>query len=89
MIRMNQYISVSGSQRNHREPYFPDREYDIASVGSFGFYTAEPIMATLDVPSFDNSAMDGYGFRFDDLKDSTKLKLPIQFLQEFQQMTLF
>lgn len=75
MIRMNQYISVSEAREIIENHIFPTENMILPLLEALGFYTAEPIMATLDVPSFDNSAMDGYGFRFDDLKDSTKLKV--------------
>ncbi|WP_308367314.1 MULTISPECIES: gephyrin-like molybdotransferase Glp [unclassified Microbulbifer] len=36
---------------------------------------AEPVFAQIDLPSFDNSAMDGYAIRHRDLTDSEPLKL--------------
>ncbi|MCX6312925.1 MAG: molybdopterin molybdotransferase MoeA [Bacteroidetes bacterium] len=40
-----------------------------------GFILAEDIFSTIDVPSFNQSAMDGYGFRFDDLKENQALEI--------------
>jgi Molybdopterin biosynthesis enzyme len=68
---MNQYISVPEAREIIENHIFPTENMTLPLLEALGFYTAEPIMATLDVPSFDNSAMDGYGFRFDDLKDFT------------------
>jgi len=38
-----------------------------------GRILAEDVYSTINVPSFDQSAMDGYGFRFDDLKENQAL----------------
>ncbi|TWP23772.1 molybdopterin molybdenumtransferase MoeA [Apibacter muscae] len=38
-------------------------------------YTAEDIYAPLDVPSFDNSAMDGYAFNYEQYKEKIPLKI--------------
>ena len=35
---------------------------------AYGKVLAEPVMATLDVPPFDNSAMDGYALRASDVR---------------------
>lgn len=40
-----------------------------------GRVVAEPVLAGIDLPSFDNSAMDGYAIRHRDLGDGTPLKL--------------
>ena len=40
-----------------------------------GLVLAEDIISPIDVPSFDQSAMDGYGFRWDDLKDGQTLRI--------------
>lgn len=40
-----------------------------------GLVLAEDIFSAIDVPSFDQSAMDGYGFRFDDLKENQPLTI--------------
>ena len=38
---------------------------------------AEPVTAGLDLPPFDNSAVDGYAVRFDDLAPSGDSRLPV------------
>ena len=38
-------------------------------------YTAEAIYASIDVPSFDNAAMDGYGICFEDLQSHKYLQV--------------
>ncbi|MCS7285370.1 MAG: molybdopterin molybdenumtransferase MoeA, partial [Hydrogenobacter thermophilus] len=43
---------------------------------SLGRVLAEDVMADTDKPPFDNSAMDGYAVRYEDIKDApVKLKL--------------
>jgi len=39
------------------------------------YYTAKPIYAPIDVPSFDNSAMDGYAFAYQDYVDKKEIKV--------------
>jgi molybdopterin molybdotransferase len=49
-------------------------------VEARGLFVAEPINAREDAPAFDNSAMDGYAVRAEDLRDvsaQTPLRLPI------------
>ncbi|MDK9699344.1 MAG: molybdopterin molybdotransferase MoeA [bacterium] len=38
---------------------------------SLGHYLAEPLVAPFSLPRFDNSAVDGYGFRADDFREVT------------------
>ncbi len=40
-----------------------------------GLILAEDVFSGIDVPPFNQSAMDGYGFRFDDLKDKQTLTI--------------
>lgn len=70
-----QYIEVETAKTIIREQIFHTEKTFLPLLQAQGYYTAEPIFATTDVPSFDNSAMDGYGFRFEDIKDSSALKV--------------
>ena len=72
---MDQYISACEARKVIENHIFPTGKITVSLLAAQGFYTAEPIWATLDVPSFDNSAMDGYGFLFEDLTHFTKLKV--------------
>lgn len=72
---MNHFISVSEARKIIQNQIFTTEKTELLLLEAQGFYTAEEIGATLDVPPFDNSAMDGYGFRFDDLSDYTELKI--------------
>ena len=40
-----------------------------------GLVMAEDVFATIDVPSFNQSAMDGYGLRFEDLNENKSLSI--------------
>lgn len=72
---MNHFISVSEARKIIQDQILTTEKIELSLLEAQGFYAAEEIRATLDVPSFDNSAMDGYGFRFDDLTDYTELKV--------------
>ncbi|MCL1936781.1 MAG: molybdopterin molybdotransferase MoeA [Candidatus Azobacteroides sp.] len=39
------------------------------------YYTAKPVYAPIDVPPFDNSAMDGYAFAYQDYVDKKEIKV--------------
>ena len=72
---MNHFISVSEAKKIIETQIFRTEKVMLSILEAQGSYTSEPIFATLDVPSFDNSAMDGYGFRFDDLADFSELNV--------------
>ncbi|MFV0304194.1 MAG: gephyrin-like molybdotransferase Glp [Moheibacter sp.] len=72
---MNHFVSVSEAKSIIKNQISLTPKHELPILDALGFYTAETITATMDVPSFDNSAMDGYGFRFEDLKDSSELKV--------------
>ncbi|MCY7410173.1 MAG: molybdopterin molybdotransferase MoeA [Chitinophagales bacterium] len=42
---------------------------------SLGYVLSQNIKAPFDLPSFDNSAMDGYAFRFQDFQDKKQIKI--------------
>lgn len=44
-------------------------------MDGMGMYTAEPATAKVAVPPFDNSAMDGYAFRWDDFHSQKPMKI--------------
>ena len=73
--KMNHFISVSEAKKIIETQIFRTEKVTLSILEAQGSYTSEPIFATLDVPSFDNSAMDAYGFRFDDLADFSELNV--------------
>lgn len=72
---MKYFIPVSEAKKIIETQISRTEKIAVSLLEAQGFYTAEPILATLDVPSFDNSAMDGYGFRFDDLAVFSELQI--------------
>jgi molybdopterin molybdotransferase len=47
----------------------PVPQSEISAAGSaYGRVLAEDVVSTVDLPAFDNSAMDGYALRYDDLR---------------------
>lgn len=68
MISVNEAKSIL--QKN-----IPQGKVQILPLGEVaGLRIAEPIFSPMDVPSFDNSAMDGYAIHWDDSKESWKLE---------------
>lgn len=72
---MKYFIPVSEAKKIIETQISRTEKITVSLLEAQGFYTSEPILATLDIPSFDNSAMDGYGFRFEDLADFSELKV--------------
>ena len=44
---------------------------------SVGFVAADDIAAANPLPTYTNSAMDGYAFRYEDISDATEVVLPV------------
>ncbi|WP_419867998.1 molybdopterin molybdotransferase MoeA [Chryseobacterium sp. CT-SW4] len=59
---MNHFIQVTEARQIIEKNIFRTKKTELPLLETLGFYTAEAVYATIDVPSFDNSAMDGYGF---------------------------
>lgn len=72
---MNHFISVSKAKLIIKNQISLTPKQELPILDALGFYTAKTITATMDVPSFDNSAMDGYGFRDEDLQEFSELKV--------------
>ena len=45
---------------------------------AFSRVTAHDIVSPLDVPGFDNAAMDGYAVRLNDLRDGAACRSPVR-----------
>lgn len=54
---------------------FSLKEHQIAVNDALGFYLSEDLHAPIDLPSFDNSAVDGFAVRSKDLCDTMTLPL--------------
>lgn len=59
-------ISVNEAKAILQQLDLPRRKLTLPIQAAQGFFLAEPISALLDVPSFDNSAMDGYAFLWEE-----------------------
>lgn len=58
----------------------------MAAAKSAGMVLAQPVVAAISVPSFDNSAMDGYAFAYEDSRESWKVvaTIPAGFSESIQ-----
>jgi molybdopterin molybdotransferase len=58
------------------QPFEPDRDRDrIALTDALGRVLARDVVSDVDLPHFDNSAMDGYAVRYGDLAQTAKLRI--------------
>ena len=55
----------------------------IALTDAAGRITATPVISPINVPPFDNSAMDGYGFRLSDWDGKPRCRLPVALWRVF------
>lgn len=68
-------ISVSDAKKLITENTKLLNPISVSLYDATGFILADDIFSMIDVPSFDQSAMDGYGFRFSDLGDNQSLMI--------------
>ncbi|PCI98392.1 MAG: molybdopterin molybdenumtransferase MoeA [Flavobacteriales bacterium] len=66
-------ISVEQAKELVNKNVFPLAIIEVGVIDALGFYLAKNIIAPISVPSFNQSAMDGYAFSFDSIKE----QLPI------------
>jgi molybdopterin molybdotransferase len=62
-------IPVKEAQKLILENSFPLGTHEKTLIHATGYVLAEDIFSPVDLPPFDNSAMDGYAFRYGDLAD--------------------
>ncbi|WP_106917602.1 molybdopterin molybdotransferase MoeA [Chryseobacterium aurantiacum] len=72
---MNYFIEAAEAKRIIEENIFKASSIQLPLLGALGFYSSQSIEAPINVPSFDNSAMDGYGFHFSDGDVFSKLRV--------------
>jgi len=53
----------------------PQQTEQVATETALGRVLAQPAISTIDVPGFDNSAMDGYAIRTQDLQNNSTLEV--------------
>lgn len=62
---MNHFIEVAQAKKIIESHVLPGKTIRLPLLEAQGYYAAGPVTAPMDVPGFDNSAMDGYAFAFD------------------------
>ena len=71
-------LPVEDAERMIRERVVPVAEVETAVLGAaLGRVIAQDVVAPLDLPPFDNSAVDGYAVRHADLAQHGETKLKI------------
>ncbi len=73
-----EFVTVSKAKELLKSLDLP-KKTEFVSLGKFlGKYTASPIISPMNVPSFDNSGMDGYALAWEDLGESREVVNVIQ-----------
>jgi len=72
LVRMGEPISVDQHLERILGAIQPLPPYDQPLIEALGLPVCEDISAPMDLPSFDNSAMDGYAVVFDDVASATE-----------------
>ena len=68
---MNELLSVAEARRALLSSFSPKSVESVSLESAVGRVLAEPIQAPIDLPSFDNSSMDGFAVRSVDLKHAS------------------
>ena len=64
-------ISYEEAQKLIEENNPPSKEEEVFISAALGFVCSEDVKSPLDLPLYDNSAMDGFVFRSEDTLDAT------------------
>ena len=75
---MHEFVDVSKAKELLKGLAISPKSQMIPLSQAVGKFTSSPIFAPMNVPSFDNSGMDGYAFAWDDLGESRKLAQIVQ-----------
>jgi molybdopterin molybdotransferase len=67
------FITVHEAENLIAKEIFRTKIIEKLLADALHFYSAEPIYAPVDVPPFDNSAMDGYAFAYKDYLDKKEI----------------
>ncbi|MFC3414234.1 molybdopterin molybdotransferase MoeA [Algoriphagus hitonicola] len=67
-------IGVAEAKRILGQLNLPRRKIKIPISQALGYFLAEPVFSKINVPSFDNSAMDGYAFFWQENLNSLRIK---------------
>ncbi|WP_297337669.1 gephyrin-like molybdotransferase Glp [Algoriphagus sp.] len=66
-------IGVTQAKRILRELNLPRKKISSSLSQAIGYVLAEPVYSKIDVPSFDNSAMDGYAFFWEENRSTLQV----------------
>ena len=75
---MEEFVTVGRAKELLQSLSISRKTERIPLIKAIGKYIAGPILAPMNVPSFDNSGMDGYAFAWEDLGESRKLAQVVQ-----------
>ena len=75
---MKEFISVEEAKEILKGLSLAGEKVQLPLQKSLGYWTASPIHAPMQVPSFDNSGMDGYAFAWEDGGESRLLAQVVQ-----------
>ncbi len=75
---MKEFVSVQEAKEILKGLSLTGRRVQLPLQKALGYWTACPIHAPMQVPSFDNSGMDGYAFAWADGGDSRELAQVVQ-----------
>ena len=73
-----EFIAVQEAKEILKSLSLAGEKVQVPLQKSLGYWTAEPIHASMQVPSFNNSGMDGYAFAWEDGGDSRQLAQVVQ-----------
>lgn len=69
------FLEVNKVRQIIEDQLFYKGNIKVSLLESLYHYSYEPIYALINIPSFDNSAMDGYAFNYDDYSERKQLKV--------------
>ena len=75
---MKEFVSVQEAKEILKGLSLTGKKVQLPLQKTLGYWTASPIHAPMQVPSFDNSGMDGYAFAWVDEGDSRQLAQVVQ-----------
>jgi molybdopterin molybdotransferase len=75
---MKEFVAVQEAKEILKGLSLAGEKVQLPLQKALGYWTANPIYAPMQVPSFDNSGMDGYAFAWEDGGDSRQLAQVVQ-----------
>ena len=75
---MKEFVAVQEAKEILKSLSLSGEKVQLPLQKALGFWIASPIHAPMQVPSFDNSGMDGYAFAWEDGGDSRQLAQVVQ-----------